>query len=725
MLNDTRYPYVTGKLSKNLILEDSYAAVHYRILYVSNEREGYWIRIDSSSNIPKPFLQADVVGKIQAGLLVAVPDIMRFPDDDSLSPNEALRRDKAWNLIHNIVTMEPDIYIPSKRREFLNSIELVSGVSIPTIYGYLGKYWRGGFQPNALAPDYSQCGGARKATSLENRPGRHKIAGNNGKVLNKQDIKNFEQAVKKYLRNGMGITATYNAMLADAYVLPRFEGDPMPTTMDADEKPSFNQFYYWYKKHGDVVGDTEASEGENRFAQKHRGILGKTETYLAGPGDSYQIDATIGDFYLVMESDRSRLVGRPVIVFIKDAWSRMVVGMSVTLENSSFRVWREALLNAVSSKTEYCKRFDILIKTEDWPCDILPSSITTDNGEFAVKAVDEIVHALGITVENCPPYRGDLKGIIERTFETYQLELKPYIPGYVDKDAGQRRAEDYRKNSCLDIRTFTAIMIRIVLFYNNDHYMEKYNRTSDMREKGVPAIPRSLWNYGVKFRSGAQRTFERDTCLEALLEKDDATVTAKGIRLNGLHYSCDLAESERWFERARIEGNWTVPILYNPFLCKDIYLKGNDGRYVTCSLVEAFTEHSESTMEEVATAHKDDLKTQAAHTQGENQAYSDMTRFIKAEVDRCMGEKESGKVIIETLSKHSMDKNRNEEKKILSGETEACEKQAGIGVDDGNPGSQNGGSPSQEKPRAYEAVSSEIDRIMKELLGGARANAMQ
>ncbi len=707
----------TCKVTKNLVLQDAVTHALYRILYVSDDEKGYWIRVDSSSNIPKLFILSQIKEQILAKLLIVVPDTVLLPDDESLSAKETLHRDRAWNLIHNIVTIEPDIYIPSKRADLLKIVEIASGIKSCNLYAYLGRYWRSGFQPNALAPNYSQCGGERIATSIGNRVGRHKRTRENGKILNEQDYRNFQQAVDKHLHRGESLSATYREMLAELYVRPRFEGDPQPLTMDADEKPSFSQFYYWYRKHGDVVDDTKAQEGENQFNQRHRAITGRTETYLIGPGDSYQIDATIGDFYLVMESDRSRLVGRPVIVFLKDAWSRMITGMAITLENSSFRVWKAALRNAVTSKIDYCKMFGIEITEEEWPCNILPISLTTDNGEFAVKAVDEIVQTLGVTVENCPPYRGDLKGVIERTFRTYQLELKPFVPGYVDKDVGQRGAEDYRKNSCLDIRTFTAIMIKIVLFYNNHHYMPKYQRTIDTRENGIPAIPRYLWNYGVTYRSGAHRVLELDECLEAFFEIDEAEVTAKGINFNELYYTCELAEKEKWFELARIKGNWKIPIRYDPFLCMRIYLKVDGEKYVPCSLVESSAEYACFTMEELAAAHESDLEIKAENAQDEDQAYSDMSHFIKDKVDLCKGEKESGKVIIETLSRHSMNANKEEEKKVLSGETEARKMQASLGNDNGET---SGCAPGEEKPRSYKVVSSEIDQMMDEVLREAK-----
>lgn len=45
-----------------------------------------------------------------------------------------------------------------------------------------------------------------------------------------------------------------------------------------------------------------------------------------------------------------------------------------------------------------------------------PSVILADRGEMESRTADLLCKHLGIAVENAPPYRGDLKGIIEKHF---------------------------------------------------------------------------------------------------------------------------------------------------------------------------------------------------------------------------------------------------------------------------------------------------------------------
>ena len=95
----------------------------------------------------------------------------------------------------------------------------------------------------------------------------------------------------------------------------------------------------------------------------------------------------------------------------------------------------------------------------------LPSALIADRGEMEGRAADVLVSGLGIRIENTPPYRGDLKGVIEQHFRVINLEMSDLLPGKVKKDFGERGSRDYRLDAKLDIRQFTRIIIKCVLFH--------------------------------------------------------------------------------------------------------------------------------------------------------------------------------------------------------------------------------------------------------------------
>jgi putative transposase len=66
-----------------------------------------------------------------------------------------------------------------------------------------------------------------------------------------------------------------------------------------------------------------------------------------------------------------------------------------------------------------------------------------------------------------------------------------------------------------------------------------------------------------------------------------ASVTERGIYFKGVSYTCALAEQEHWYVRARQQGRWSVPIVYDPRKLDTIYLSLDDGRRPEpCELVE-------------------------------------------------------------------------------------------------------------------------------------------
>ena len=260
------------------------------------------------------------------------------------------------------------------------------------------------------------------------------------------------------------------------------------------------------------------------------------------------------------------------------------------------------------------------------------------------------------------------------------------------------------------------LLIRVVLYYNNAHYLDNYPRTDGMRKENVPSIPLHLWNYGIAHKTGALKKLSTQNYMDVLMRKGEATVTGKGIHFQELYYTCELAVRDQWFEKARIEGHYTIPIRYNSSSVKWIYVKGSDGEFHVCSLADSNTRYESYTAEELKAVHEEDLNMKASYTQNEDQAYSDMVHIIEASVKRCMNEKDSAKTIGEVLNRNSIPENREEEKANLSGENEARKNQAGMGTENS---SRENTRSAEEKPKSFEAVSDEIDRILADLGFGA------
>jgi len=319
-----------------------------------------------------------------------------------------------------------------------------------------------------------------------------------------------------------------------------------------------------------------ARKGQKQYDLNHRAILGKSDLEIRGPGAQYQIDATVGDIYLVSQFDRANIIGRPVIYFIIDVFSRIVAGMYVGLEGPSWTGAMMALANAASDKVAYCAEYGIQITFDEWPCCHIPDTILADRGEMESKSVETLINALNIRVDNTPAFRADMKGIVEQFFNTTNTKTMVFLPGHVKPDMAQRGGKDYRLDAKLDIRQFTKIIIQCVLNHNA-HFLEGYDRTEGMIADNVEPIPVNLWNWGIAHCSGRLRSVPENMIKLFLMPADKALVTGKGIRFKGLQYLSERAVAEQWFERARAKGSYQVDISYDPRDMSRIYVRNVDG----------------------------------------------------------------------------------------------------------------------------------------------------
>jgi hypothetical protein len=216
----------------------------------------------------------------------------------------------------------------------------------------------------------------------------------------------------------------------------------------------------------------------------------------------------------------------------------------------------------------------------------MPGAIRGDRGELESKAADMLVNALNVRVEIAPPYRADMKGIVEQHFNTINGTTVAFLPGHVKTDEKERGGPDYRLGAILDINQLTKILIQSVLRHNNHHLLESYERTEDMITDNIAPIPLDIWNWGIAKRFGALRSFPEDAIKLALMPADTATVTAKGIRFKGLFYLSERAAAEHWFETARAKKSWKVNISYDPRNMITIYVREPDGSFDICWLAE-------------------------------------------------------------------------------------------------------------------------------------------
>ena len=533
---------------------------------------------------------------------------LRIVTEDNLSEKEIEIRDKAWNKISDLVTQEPEIYDRKLRGSLVNEAiaQFSDKIAKKTLYGYLRKYWQRGKTKNALIPDYSNSGGKGKTRKDSNsikrgRPRKYKKVAEIGEGINitEEDRKIFRIAISKFYNNRKGnfLTTAYELMLKDYYseeIVLDDRGVRKSVLIPPNKRPTIRQFRYWYDKEqkNDIKKTVSSRIGSRAFALEHRAIIGTSKQETIGPGSRYQIDATIADVYLVSRYNRNWIIGRPVVYLVIDVFSRMITGVYIGLEGPSWLGMMMALVNAATDKVKYCAEYGIEITQEQWLAHHIPEVILGDRGELAGKNVETSINNLGIRIENAAPYRGDQKGIVERHFKIIHSKVKPFIPGFVDVDSTRRGGKDYRlERKLFDIDEFTRAIIYLVLEHNNNHYLNNYQRDTEMILDDVIPKPKELWQWGIANRSGRLKTFPEDIIKLNLMPSGRATITAKGIKFKKLYYTCEKAKREQWFERARSgslgKNEKYLDISYDPRKPEYIYIRSSDGKdYEKCSIID-------------------------------------------------------------------------------------------------------------------------------------------
>ncbi|MBW4419913.1 MAG: DDE-type integrase/transposase/recombinase [Myxacorys californica WJT36-NPBG1] len=579
-----------------------------RVLWID---EGYVIAfvfdINARLGFPQTRRVSEILEALSEGSAIKLPNDpwVRIVREADLTDREKEHRAKAWEIISSLVAQEPEIYY----RDFRGSSvkQVVENYNIgrhedklieKTVYKYLRRFWQRGKTENALIPDYVNSSGKGKNKGCgEKKRGRPKKHNQDpdireGVNVTEKDRKIFRIAVAKYYNTPKrnSLISAYEQMIKEYYREEiRYDQNGVMKSIlkPIYERPTLSQFRYWYQlEHQvDVAKTITSRKGAKKFALEHRAITGTSRMETIGPGSRYQIDATIADVYLVSKYNRTWIIGRPVIYVVIDVFSRMVVGAYVGLEGPSWVGAMMALVNAATDKVRFCKEYGIEITEEDWLCHHLPDAILGDRGELLGMPIEKnFIPNLHVRIENAAAYRADWKGLVERYFSIIHGHVKPFLPGYVDVDFRQRGAHDYRLDSRLDIEQFTEIIIRIILFYNNHHHLNTYERDEAMIADDVLCTPVELWKWGIANRSGRLKTFSEDIVKLNLMPTEKAAITAKGIKLKGkeMYYICDRAIKEQWFERARSgflsASEKSLTVTYDVRNPNFIYLPSSDGR---------------------------------------------------------------------------------------------------------------------------------------------------
>lgn len=570
-----------------------------RLLYT--EPGGKWIilfDVENPKALPVRRKRQDVLEAIEndEARLLDFDKYLPTPQEDVKSKHRK-RQEKLWQLIEPIVTDEERIVLYKKRgsqsrNKLLDeAMERAKREGLPGkkskryVLEVLRRYWRRGQVPDALLPNYrsSRLDGKPKTIDKKRgRPSRLSVAEGRPRGVNvdRKMLKIFKRAIEKHYltKDQNSLKRVHLLMLKDDFNarLEVKDGVEVPILDPTKDYPTYRQFTYHYNKDRDYASEIAARRGQNELDKNHRALKSRSIDEVYGPGSVFQIDATKFDFYLVSSIDRSP-IGRPILYFIVDIFSTMIVGYALNFEGPSWYAASLALLNMNTDKVEHCKLYGRNIEPHEWPSRHCPQLLVADGGELAGLQATSIPKSLRSALSIAPSGRADLKGDVEQKFNIFSADTKRWLKGSVAKKLNygdSRGLTDARYT----LEEFRGTIVDTLIYHNAKHEKESYKLDRDMMRDSVRAVPNELWNWGVRNRSGGLKTLPDDYVRKAVLTRANGSITREGLKFKGERYEPELDISHLQIE-AGIKGTRSIRIAYDPFGSMNlVYLIRDQGK---------------------------------------------------------------------------------------------------------------------------------------------------
>ena len=541
-------------ISKGMRLLDKIENINYRVLHVTTEYT-ILVNMDVLNRIELIMKGSEIIRDQLANQtmeVVSEPLDYALVNIDFLSESAKIKYQRNKLIVDLInTTYAPDYLglMSRKNKPVIEEIIKRSNMSRAAVWRTIIKYLQSGCREYSLLRTNTKL-------STKDNPTAHKrgrtsdVKECNGKNLTEKDKQNMNIYMNKYLSNqGKSARHCYYQLINDCYTdAITVDGNLVYKKFSSDQCPSFYQFRYYIREHSTKEKRREAKLGKRNFRNSERLLTGTALNGVFGPGDICEIDACELDIAVVSATNRKKTVGSPVVYFIIDVYSRLILGASISFDNNSILAMTNCLASLVEDKREILKSVGIqfqptksVLTLEDaMPSGIKPHVLRMDHGsDFISKQSQLIANELNIELQYVPPGTGSLKGIVERSFRSFQS----YFTGETEK-AGTKEHNNISKHNreaVLTIEDVKKIMYLFILAHNTT-VKEGYDLTPDMVANKVGSVPAEIWRYGIQHAGNPAYITDVRQFLYSLLVPEKAALKRSGIHYQGLRYIPDLNE---------------------------------------------------------------------------------------------------------------------------------------------------------------------------------------
>lgn len=503
--------------------------------------------------------------------------------------------------------------------------------AVYTNFSLLARY---GFTESSLRPALFRCGapnvpkpcdpGGRKKPGAKTK--KQRIARAYGHILEPEqpgmntEWRRLILAADKHIPTPKPPMPARCTQIIDSGFVRRFkhvDGKLVPIPPNLGEYPNRRQIQRVLEKEIPRLQRLLERTTKGHFTRSLRGLIGRSWKGVAGPGHTWAIDSTIGDIYLRSSVNRAWIIGRPIVYIIVDVWSTAIVGFYVCLQGPNWDMAKISLFCSAAPPGLIAELWGYEPMLSLSPAPTMCSVLMCDRGEYLSKAASITGAKLIPCLSYAPPYRPDLKGLVEVLHRIEKDRQYYFTPGAID----QRRAEfELRRfdpnEAVLTVQEYVAYLHGIFAEYNltapRHHRLDAH-----MHAAGVFPSPAGLWRWGHEMGIGVRRGIPLPELITNLLPAEDARVTRQGIIFAGKEYRSDIVDQQEWTAHARNFCGWDILAHYFPGSVSRIWTEnpGASG-LLDLHLSDHSTASPELTFDEVldALAYSQLNNAQAEHT---------------------------------------------------------------------------------------------------------------
>ena len=563
--------------------------VEFRVLY-DDGKMCIVCQINTTKLVINYYSATDLREQIRNNYFSVIEETPIVLNIDAMKPDERKRFEAKKAIVKEIT----DIYGPTfigltgkfKRPE-VNAILEKYDIKRNVFWRIIRLYLQSGCQLVSLADNRSQNAPSVPRPKMNygkkvGRPTKYGLV--KGVVLNDEVRERFDEFLERYKKGReqtfknayIGLTEKYYSEMKNGVLVP----------LPESQRPTFKQFYYYCKKHltGAEMDEIKTSRMEARNAK--RLLLSSARKDAIRPGWICEVDALEVDLSITSVLHPDQAVGRPIVYFMVDVYSSMIVAASVSFENNSMIGLTNLLTNLADDKTEYCKKHGFNVDGNAyWKSCFIPHELRCDRGsDFMSNKFEEICNRLGIIRTLEPPGMGSMKGIVEQSFHQFQSTFRPLLEkkGLITK----RYDSNHHREAMLNIESFEQMLITFILEHNRKS-IDNYSMSKQLIKENITPSPINLWDYGCA-KSGSPipiTSANRSQFIYDLMPEVNASLSRKGITYKDLVYiNNETALLSKMYDLGTKRTKF--PVRYDPRNVSHVYYIGENNKLCIATLNE-------------------------------------------------------------------------------------------------------------------------------------------